>query len=90
MQKDRRYTTVKILIERGYITKFDEIFEHIPISIVAKDYGSNYVRLKWKISKPLTFKLIDIKILSGVFGIELHKMIELILQTKDNRLNNGK
>ncbi|AXY76672.1 hypothetical protein D3H65_22930 [Paraflavitalea soli] len=43
--KDRRYLTVKRLIEAGHITVFKEIFDTIPPSRVAKDLGFNYLRL---------------------------------------------
>jgi hypothetical protein len=79
MPQDNRYTVVRILIENGHIKTFKQIFDYIPISVVAIDYGSNYVRFKRSISRPNSFKLRDINILASLFEVDFMKMIELIL-----------
>jgi hypothetical protein len=79
MGKDRRYLTVKILIEAGHVTGFSQIFEHIPISVVAIDYGSNYVRFKRLIENPSRFRLKDTFILAHLFEIPEMEMITLIV-----------
>jgi hypothetical protein len=78
MLKDNRYVVVKVMIETGHITTFSQIFDYIPISVVAIDYGSNYVRFARQISRPLSFRLKDLSILATLFGIETMSMITLI------------
>ena len=78
MAQDKRYSTVRFLIEGGHITLFSQIFETIPLSVVAIDYGSNYVRFKRLVENPSRFRLKDIFILANLFGIPEMKMISLI------------
>lgn len=75
--KDRRYTTVKRLVEIGDITRLDEIFHYIPKSMVAKDLGTNYNRLIRLLKKPEGWILQDLYRLAELFGIDEMKMIEL-------------
>ena len=79
MAQDKRYLTVKILIECGHVTGFAQIFEHIPVSVVATDSGSNYVRFKRLIKNPSRFKLKDIFLLAHLFQIPEMTMINLII-----------
>lgn len=72
------------MIESGYIKTFKQIFEYIPISVVAIDYGSNYVRFKRQIAKPDSFKLRDINILASLFEMDNLKMIELVYNQYKN------
>lgn len=79
MAKDKRYKTVYFLIQAGHIKFFGEIFETIPVSRVAIDFGSNYVRFKRKLKKPSSFKIRDIEILARLFEIDLEIMLKLLL-----------
>jgi 5,10-methylene-tetrahydrofolate dehydrogenase/methenyl tetrahydrofolate cyclohydrolase len=89
MEKDKRYLTVKRLVEGGYIQFFSEIFDNIPPSVVARDLGFNYNRLGKLISKVEGWALKDIYELSVMFGIDEMTMITLMhnqhLQDKKNR-----
>jgi hypothetical protein len=87
MAQDKRYFTVRILIEGGHVTGFSQIFEHIPISVVAIDFGSNYVRFKRLVENPSRLKLKDIFILAHLFEIQEMTMITLIANQllKDKR-----
>lgn len=90
MAQDKRYNTVRILIEGGHVTGFAGIFEVIPLSVVALDFGSNYVRFKRLVNNPSRFRLKDIFILASIFGISEMAMIDLIIATiKNKRKNNG-
>jgi hypothetical protein len=88
MRQDKRYITVKILIEMGHITGFSQIFEHIPISVVAIDFGSNYVRFKRLVKNPSRLRLRDIFILAQLFRISEMVMITLILSQILNKQKN--
>jgi hypothetical protein len=77
MAKDRRYSTVKVLIETGNIKSFREIFDHIPKSVVYSDLGMNYTRFAKLIDSPALFTLQELITLAGFFGIDSRKMIDL-------------
>jgi hypothetical protein len=77
MAKDRRYSTVKVLIETGNIKSFREIFDHIPKSVVYSDLGMNYTRFAKLIDNPALFTLLELITLSGFFGIDPKLMIDL-------------
>ena len=79
MVQDKRYSTVKYLIDSGYITSFSQIFESIPMSVVANDTGSNYVRFKRLAENPTRFRLKDLVILAKLIGIPEMKIISLIM-----------
>jgi|ADGO01.1.fsa_nt_gi hypothetical protein len=77
MVKDKRYQTVKLLIESGHITEFKQIFEHIPKSIVANDLGTNYTRLSKLIKHTEHIPLKDLITLSRFFGVDGRVMVDL-------------
>jgi K+-transporting ATPase A subunit len=81
MVKDKRAKTVKLLIEHNEIKIFSQIFEHIPITIVAtKALGTNYERLTDRINNPGKFRMSDIVLLAAYFEVQERIMIDLIYQ----------
>jgi hypothetical protein len=86
MSRDTRYKTVKILITGGHIRTFSEIFNHIPPSIVSRDFGTNYTRFVNLITNPSDFKLKELYTLARFFELEDDVMIELAhKQTLEHR-----
>jgi hypothetical protein len=77
MGKDRRYNTVKLLIETGHITEFSQIFEHIPKSVVANDLGTNYNRLVRLITHTEQFTLEELVTLSNFFDVDSKAIVDL-------------
>ncbi len=77
MGKDRRYNTVKLLIEAGHITEFSHIFDHIPRSVVANDLGTNYNRLARLIMQTEHFTLEELVTLSNFFDVDSKTMVDL-------------
>lgn len=77
MAKDRRYNTVKLLIESGNITEFINIFDHIPKSVVANDLGTNYKRLVRLITHTGHFTLDELVTLSNFFDVESKTIVDL-------------
>mgnify|MGYP003576361465 FL=1 len=77
MGKDRRYNTVKLLIEAGHITEFSHIFDHIPRSVVANDLGTNYNRLARLITHTEHFTLEELVTLSNFFDVDSKTMVDL-------------
>lgn len=79
MAKDRRYKTVKILIETGTITEFREIFDNIPKTIVAADMGTNYKRLLRLINDVEQFKVGDLLMLARFFDVDNMAFLKLVV-----------
>lgn len=78
MAKDKRYSTVKILIETGNVTTFADIFDHIPKTTVAADLGIHFNRMTRMIGNVNEIKTGDIFLLSTHFGIDAKVMFDLI------------
>lgn len=78
--KDTRYLAAKSYIESGNIKSFTEIFDIIPKSIIVRDSGINFVRLRNKITHPDKFTVKDIVTLSKLIGIDSRRLYDLIAQ----------
>ena len=80
MEKDRRYQQVKLLIIKGEIKSFNEIFDTLPKSILARDLhikGSTLTKLMKRVDK---FYLRDVAAIAELFGIELESIFSLIIE----------
>lgn len=78
MVKDKRYKTIKILVEGGHISEFREIFENIPKTIVAEQLGFHFNRFNRMIEKAGEIKINDLMLLSNYFDIDENTMFGLI------------
>lgn len=78
MPKDKRYRTLKILIEGGYVANFKEIFDHIPKTIVGKDMGIHFRRFHRMVAKVTEVKVKDIFMLSEFFDVDEKLLFDLI------------
>jgi hypothetical protein len=77
MPRDHRYKTVKVLIDSGIITEFNQIFLYIPKSVVSEDMGINYSRFVRLLQQVELFRLKELIIMSGFFEVEGKALIEL-------------
>ena len=77
MSRDHRYKTVKVLIESGIITEFNQIFLYIPKSVVSEDMGINYSRFVRLLRQVELFRLKELIIMSNFFEVEGKAFIEL-------------
>lgn len=75
--KDKRYKTVRLLITSGHIHSFDQIFEHIPVSTVNKDFGTNYQRFSKMIATPELFRLRELYVIAKLFEVDEKVIVEL-------------
>lgn len=78
MARDRRYTTVKNLIDGGYLKSFRDMFETIPKSVVARDLGMNngrFTRLMHNVKK---FTLEEVYRLAEFLQVEETIMLALV------------
>lgn len=77
MSRDHRYKTVKVLIDSGIITEFNQIFLYIPKSVVSEDMGINYSRFVRLLQQVELFRLKELIIMSSFFEVEGKAFIEL-------------
>ena len=87
MTKDKRYTTVKNLINSGFIKTFREIFDTIPKSIVYSDLGMNNARFKNLMFNVEEFVLNDIFRIAELIEVDREIMLNLVYKQylEDNR-----
>lgn len=78
MQKHKRAKTVKQLIEHQEIKLLSQIFEVIPVSVVAHALSSNHQQLLPKIKEPGKFRMNDILLMASYFEIDEKMMIDIV------------
>ena len=78
MIKDKRYKTIKNLIESGHITLFREIFDTLPKSIVYKDLGMNNDRFTNLMNNVELFLLNDLFRIADLIETEKRKILEVV------------
>ena len=74
---DPRYTTAKILLEKGAITSFAGIFDFIPYTVVAADLRTNNGRMKRMIADPGLFHYEEIIQLAELLDYDSKKLMLL-------------
>jgi len=79
MAKDKRYRTIKFLLENGHISTLNEIFESIPKSVVAKDLGFNNMRMAKLIRDVDRYIVKDLFKLAALIEVEETVIMNLLL-----------
>jgi len=77
ISKHKGYHTLKLLIEAKKLTQFNQIFEHIPPTVVNKDLGINYARFNKLRERVQGFKLQELYSMSYLIGVEEIAILEL-------------
>jgi hypothetical protein len=77
MPKDKRYNITKLLIQSGDVKSLSEVFDIIPPSVVARDFGTNYTRFTKLAANPELFRLKEIYTLAELFEVDPLKMMAL-------------
>jgi hypothetical protein len=77
MPGDHRYKTIKVLIESGIITEFNQIFLYIPKRVVSEDMGINYSRFVRLLQQVELFRLKELIMMSVFFEVNGKTFIEL-------------
>ncbi len=80
MERDPRYKAVKLMVESGEITKFNEMFRIIPKSIVAADLGKQNIRFTMLMNRIERFTLKDLFLLGKFFELDERMIFELAYQ----------
>jgi hypothetical protein len=78
MERDKRYKTIKNLISTGSITTFREIFDAISKTRLARDMGTNYIRLNKLIDHLEGFALKDFITIAELIDIDLKYILDLV------------
>ena len=82
VEKDHRYATVRIMLERRAIQKFSRIFEFIPVTVVCNDLGMNRTRFKRCLADPGHFTIEELERLADLLEYDAGKLIELARRRK--------
>ncbi|GEM_PF-323858 len=90
MVKDRRYKTIKNLIEGGHITLFNEIFDTLPKSILYKDLGMNNARFNNLLSNVDKFLLEDIFRIADIIETERANVVSIVLNQYELQISSQK
>lgn len=80
MAKDKRYNTVKKLIEVGALNSISQVLEVIPKTVIGQDMGMHHGTFNKLINNPGNFTLKDIIQLASLIGVEKMTMVDLIVQ----------
>ena len=86
---DPRYTTAKILLEKGAIVSFAGIFDFIPYTVVAADLRTNNGRMKRMIADPSLFHFEEIITLAMLLDYDSKKLM-LLAGVDVDRIMKGK
>lgn len=85
---DPRYNTIKGLLKAGAIKQFTDIFNWIPPTVVAKDFGTNNNRMKKMVADPSLWQLAEIYQLAEWIGCD-KKMLALMAVEQVGRMREG-
>jgi hypothetical protein len=75
--KNKKYHTLKLLIEANQLTHFGQIFDHIAPTVVNKDLGINFARFKKLRGRVQGFKLEELYSISYLIGVEEKAIVDL-------------
>lgn len=91
---DHRYDTIKGLLKAGAIKQFTDIFNWIPPTVVAKDFGTNNNRMKKMAADPSLWQLAEIYKLAEWIGCDKKMLalmaVEQVERMRDDDLIEGK
>ena len=81
--KDRRYSTIKILIETGNIKQLSDIFDTLPKTVLAKDIGMNYGRFLTKTKMLELLSLKEVYRIADQIGVGRKLLLDIVAQQAD-------
>lgn len=80
MGKDKRYIQVKLLIIKGDIKSFNEIFDTLPKSVLARDMHMKIATLTKLMKRVDKIYLRDLAAIADLLELDIKDMIELVLE----------
>ncbi|GAA0548136.1 hypothetical protein [Chitinophaga japonensis] len=82
MAKDRRYKTVKALIESGQLKNFQDIYDILPKSVIGADLKINYYKSTKHYNNPGTFEVDEIIKLSRLIEVDDVVLYQLLSKAR--------
>jgi hypothetical protein len=83
--KDRRYKSVKSLIEAGQLKNFQDIYDFVPKSVIAAGLGINYYKSTKHYNNPGTWEVDEVIALSKLLDVDDTILYKLIAQTRKTK-----
>ncbi|PSL31725.1 hypothetical protein [Chitinophaga ginsengisoli] len=81
--KKSGYETIKILIEGDHIKQFDQIFDTVSRTNMAKDLGMNYQTFVYRLNRPIAFTLEQLIAIANLIGVERRVIVDLVIKQVD-------
>ena len=75
---DKRYDSIKIMIETGHITEFQQIFNYIPKSLLGKHLHTNNPRMTRLVSNVDDLTVHEIVSISTLFNVDYSKITHIV------------
>ena len=75
---DKRYDSIKIMIETGHITEFQQIFNYIPKSLLGKHLHTNNPRMTRLVSNVDDLTVHEIFSISSLFNVDHTKITHIV------------
>ncbi|HEX6429428.1 MAG TPA: hypothetical protein VF008_17170 [Niastella sp.] len=75
---DKRYDSIKIMIETGHITEFQQIFNYIPKSLLGKHLHTNNPRMTRLVSNVDDLTVHEIVSISTLFNVDYNKITHIV------------
>jgi hypothetical protein len=75
---DKRYDSIKIMIETGHITEFQQIFNYIPKSLLGKHLHTNNPRMTRLVSNVDDLTVHEIVSISALFNVDYNKITHIV------------
>lgn len=76
--RDRRYPTIKPMLDQGRIKSFTDIFLYLPKSVLAADLGKNLKRFNELLLHMEGFTIKDLVMISNLCGLSRMETFRLI------------
>ena len=80
MNRDKRFDSIKVLIETENITEFKQVFDYIPKSVVGKQLGTNNPRMNRLMLRVDELTIQEVVKLSNTFNIEYTKLLVIVFK----------
>lgn len=78
MRKDKRFLGVKILLQKKLLHSFDEIFDHLPITVLCRKLAMSKYQIRQMRLHPEKMQLEVVFKLANLIGVESFLIYELI------------
>ena len=78
MSVDKRYDSIKVMIETGHITEFKQIFHYLPKSLLSKHLHTNNPRMTRLMENVDDITVHEIVLISMLFDVDYTKVSRIV------------